>query len=170
MGNQDSVNASNQQVFAKEDLKRLYKRFCKLDKDHSGELEPEELQDLPSLKDNPLVKRVIPIFDKNKDGKISFVEFIAGLAQLSSATDSEDKVKFAFKIYDFNEDGYISNGDLYKVLKLMVGNNLNDVQLQQIVDRTIIKADGDNDGKIGYEEFLAMVKDLDIASKLTLKA
>lgn len=170
MGNSDSNTATNQQVFAKDDLKRLYKRFCKLDKDRSGMLEPEEIQDLPSLKDNPLVKRVIPIFDKNKDGQISFVEFVAGLAQLSSATDPKDKLKFAFAVYDFNEDGYISNGDLYKVLKLMVGNNLNDVQLQQIVDRTIVKADLDNDGKINFEEFERMVKELDIASKLTLKA
>ena len=43
MGNQESGEHQNLQVFAKEDLKRLYKRFCKLDKDHSGELEPEEL-------------------------------------------------------------------------------------------------------------------------------
>lgn len=35
----------------------------------------------------------------------------------------------------------------------MVGNNLNDVQLQQLVDRTIIKADTDFDGKISFEEF-----------------
>ena len=35
----------------------------------------------------------------------------------------------------------------------MVGNNLNDIQLQQLVDRTIIKADEDFDGKISYEEF-----------------
>lgn len=38
----------------------------------------------------------------------------------------------------------------------MVGNNLNDVQLQQLVDRTIIKADKDYDGKISYEEFKAV--------------
>lgn len=36
---------------------------------------------------------------------------------------------------------------------MMVGNNLNDVQLQQLVDRTIIKADTDFDGKISFEEF-----------------
>jgi hypothetical protein len=36
---------------------------------------------------------------------------------------------------------------------MMVGNNLNDVQLQQLVDRTIIKADEDFDGKISFEEF-----------------
>ena len=39
------------------------------------------------------------------------------------------------------------------MLKMMVGNNLNDVQLQQLVDRTIIKADEDFDGKISFEEF-----------------
>ena len=36
---------------------------------------------------------------------------------------------------------------------MMVGNNLSDVQLQQLVDRTIIKADKDFDGKISFDEF-----------------
>ena len=30
----------------------------------------------------------------------------------------------AFKVYDIDRDGYISNGELYLVLKQMVGNNL----------------------------------------------
>jgi len=51
---------------------------------------------------------------------------------------------------------------------MMVGNNLNDVQLQQLVDRTIIKADKDLDGKISFEEFTDMVKDLDVIDKLTI--
>ena len=50
-------------------------------------------------------------------------------------------MKFAFDIYDIDKDGYISNGELFTVLKMMVGNNLTDLQLQQLVDRTIIKAD-----------------------------
>jgi serine/threonine-protein phosphatase 2B regulatory subunit len=40
-----------------------------------------------------------------------------------------------------DKDKYISNGELFTVLKMMVGNNLTDLQLQQLVDRTIIKAD-----------------------------
>ena len=36
---------------------------------------------------------------------------------------------------------------------LQVGNNLRDTQLQQIVDKTIIHADADGDGKISFEEF-----------------
>lgn len=52
-----------------------------------------------------------------------------------------------------DNDGYISNGELFQVLKMMVGNNLKDTQLQQIVDKTICFADKDEDGKISFEEF-----------------
>lgn len=38
----------------------------------------------------------------------------------------------AFKVYDMDRDGYISNGELFIVLKMMVGNNLKDQQLQQV--------------------------------------
>lgn len=30
----------------------------------------------------------------------------------------------AFKVYDMDRDEYISNGELFIVLKMMVGNNL----------------------------------------------
>ena len=65
----------------------------------------------------------------NKDGTISFLEFVQGLNSLSAGADNEDKLRFAFQIYDINNDGFISNGELFTVLKMMVGTNLNDVQL-----------------------------------------
>ena len=40
-----------------------------------------------------------------------------------------------------------------QVLKTMVGSNLSDKQLQEIVDKTILYADKDGDGKISFEEF-----------------
>ena len=72
------------------------------------------------------MKRVFQIFDKDGDGKISFVEFITGLSQLYGH-DEEEKLKFMFKIYDIDQDGFITNGELFKVLQMMVGNNLTDV-------------------------------------------
>ena len=63
----------------------------------------------------------------------------------------------AFKVYDMDRDGYISNGELFLVLKMMVGNNLKDGQLQQIVDKTIMEADKDGDGKLSFDEFVQMV-------------
>lgn len=70
-----------------------------------------------------------------------------------------------------DRDGYISNGELFQVLKMMVGNNLKDAQLQQIVDKTIIYADKDNDGKISFEEFKAVIDEslrANIESKMTV--
>ena len=40
-----------------------------------------------------------------------------------------------------DNDGFISNGELFQVLKMMVGTNLRETQLQQIVDKTIIMYD-----------------------------
>ena len=40
-----------------------------------------------------------------------------------------------------DNDGFVSNGELFQVLKMMVGNNLKDTQLQQIVDKTILLYD-----------------------------
>ena len=57
-----------------------------------------------------------------------------------------------------DRDGFISNGELFTVLKMMVGNNLKDTQLQQIVDKTIINADKDGDGKINYEGLCTLIK------------
>jgi serine/threonine-protein phosphatase 2B regulatory subunit len=69
-----------------------------------------------------------------------------------------------------DRDGFISNGELFLVLKMMVGNNLKDNQLQQIVDKTIMEADKDGDGKISFDEFLVMVENTDVAKQMTLES
>ena len=116
-------------LVTEDELQKLYKNFNKLDKDKSGTLEPQEFFDIPELANNPLVKRVISVMDKNKDGSISFLEFVQGLNSLSAGSSHEEKLRFAFQIYDINNDGFISNGELFTVLKMMVGNNLKDTQL-----------------------------------------
>ena len=44
------------------------------------------------------------------------------------------------------------------MLKMMVGNNLKDSQLQQIVDKTIMYHDADNDGALTFDEFCDVSK------------
>ena len=57
---------------------------------------------------------------------------------------------------------------LAQVLKMMVGNNLKDTQLQQIVDKTILFADKDEDGKISFQEFCQVVGNTDIHKKMVV--
>jgi len=173
MGNANSqlleniVQGSN---FDHEEVERLRKRFMKLDKDGSGTIDRDEFLSLPQINSNPLATRMIAIFDEDGGGDVDFQEFVAGLSAFSSKGNKEEKLKFAFKVYDIDRDGYISNGELFIVLKMMVGNNLKDQQLQQIVDKTIMEADLDRDGKISFEEFTKMVENTDVSQNLTLDA
>merc|ERR1712168_663355 len=113
-------------------------------------------------------QRVIDIFDADGNGEVDFKEFIQGMSQFSVKGDKESKLRFAFRIYDMDNDGYISNGELFQVLKMMVGNNLKDTQLQQIVDKTILFHDKDNNGKINFEEFCNVVSTLDVHKKMVV--
>lgn len=111
---------------------------------------------------------MIAIFDEDGGGDVDFQEFVSGLSAFSSKGNKEQKLHFAFKVYDIDRDGYISNGELFIVLKMMVGSNLKDQQLQQIVDKTIMEADLDKDGKISFEEFTKMVENTDVSMSMTL--
>ena len=111
---------------------------------------------------------MIAIFDEDGGGDVDFQEFVLGLSAFSSKGHKEEILKFAFKVYDIDRDGYISNGELFIVLKMMVGSNLKDQQLQQIVDKTIMEADKDGDGKISFQEFTQMVENTDVSMSMTL--
>ena len=125
-----------------DEIRRLGKRFRKLDLDNSGSLSVDEFMSLPELQQNPLVQRVIDIFDQDGNGEVDFKgivnftsmlrsskikffistnwliflsEFIQGVSQFSVKGDKESKLRFAFRIYDMDNDGAISNGELFQV-------------------------------------------------------
>lgn len=161
----------------------------KLDKDNSGSIDKEEFLSIPQIANNPLASRMIAIFDEDGGGDVDFHEFIKGLSAFSERGNKIEKLQcktispfllttfmcspgpaVAFKVYDMDRDGYISNGELFLVLKMMVGNNLKDNQLQQIVDKTIMEADKDMDGRISFDEFVSMVENTDVAKQMTLES
>lgn len=141
----------------------------KLDRDSSGSIDRDEFLKIPGVSSNPLATRIMEVFDSNNSGDVDFQEFITGLSIFSGRSSKEDKLKFAFKIYDIDKDGYISNGELFIVLKIMVGNNLEDDQLQQIVDRTIVENDKDGDGRLSFAEFKNAIETTEVAKSLTLQ-
>nr|XP_017500147.2 LOW QUALITY PROTEIN: calcineurin subunit B type 2 [Manis javanica] len=168
MGNEASYPEEMCSSFDQDEIKRLSKRFKKLALDGSGALSVKESVRLPELWQSPLVQRGFSIFGTDSHGEVDFKEFILGTSQFSVKGDEEQKLRSAFSVYDMDKDGYISNGKLFPVLKMMVGDNLQDWQLQQISDRSSITLDTDGDGKISFEEFSAVVGGLEIHKKLVV--
>ena len=66
------IMGQNSSAFAPEEVQRLEKRFNKLDLDRSGTISIDEFVSISELKENPLVKRVVDIFDSDTDGEVDF--------------------------------------------------------------------------------------------------
>ena len=39
------------------------------------------------------------------------------MSKFSSKAEKEEKLRFAFRIYDIDNDGFISNGELFQVIQ-----------------------------------------------------
>jgi len=64
-------------VVSPDEIERLSKRFKKLDLDNSGAISVSEFKTvIPELLDNPLVPRVINIFDTDGNGELDFQGFL----------------------------------------------------------------------------------------------
>lgn len=86
----------NNTIVSPKEIKRLYKRFKKLDKDGNGTISREEFMMIPELAVNPLVKRVISIFDQNGDESVNFKEFISALSVFNSRGEKQEKLECMF--------------------------------------------------------------------------
>lgn len=72
-------------TISREELEELQEAFNKIDIDNSGYVSDYELQDLfkeanlplPGYKVREIVEKILAVTDNNKDGKISFEEFVS---------------------------------------------------------------------------------------------
>lgn len=55
-----------------DEIKRLSRSFRRLDLNQNGALDVDEFLQIPELQQNPLVRRVIEIFDEDGNGEVDF--------------------------------------------------------------------------------------------------
>ena len=103
---------------------------------------------------NPLLPRLIAVFAGNSpDGLITFRRFVETLSVFSPKAPLQQKIDFAFRLYDVQGDGYITADEVIHILKLLVGSNLPDSQLETIAMQTIQAGDTDGDNRLSPAEF-----------------
>ncbi len=62
-------------------------------------------------------------------------------------------VAVAFRVYDTDGDGFISEAELEAGMRRMVGRGMADEQLAAIAAQTLAEHDSDGDGRLSLEEF-----------------
>ncbi|CBY24249.1 unnamed protein product [Oikopleura dioica] len=98
---------------------------------------------------------VFNVFDENKDGSIEFSEFITALS-LTSRGHFEEKLEWAFRLYDIDNNGTISRDEMLQIVSAifrMVGNFSQEETPEQKVDRIFSKMDTDGNCELSKEEF-----------------
>ena len=81
--------------------------------------------------------------DADNNGTIDFPEFLTMMARKMKDTDSEEEIREAFKVFDRDNNGFISAAELRHVMT-SIGEKLTDDE----VDEMIREADQDGDGRI----------------------
>ncbi|CAO3614746.1 unnamed protein product [Cunninghamella echinulata] len=142
----------------KEQIAELKDAFQLFDKDNNGYIDVSELGAvMKSLQMNPTeaeLKDMINEADADGNGTMDFNEFLWLMAKKQSSTDADmaQELKEAFKVFDKDNNGFISASELRHVMT-SVGENLSSQELEEMIR----EADVDGDGQINYKEFVKMM-------------
>ncbi|XP_029409979.1 calmodulin-like [Nannospalax galili] len=139
-----------------EQIEEFKVAFSIFDKDGDGTITTKELGIvLKSLGQNPTEAELQDMIDEvDADGKgtIDFPEFLTMMAREMKVTYSEEEIREAFRVFDRDENGFISGTELYHIITVL-GEKITEEE----VNEAIQEADIDGDGLVSYEEFIQMM-------------
>lgn len=173
--------------FTKKEIHHVYKRFRETrsyDPNFSkhDRLSKEDIFKLPEFAVNPFKERIVKVFSSSTSGddSMTFEDFLDMMSVFSDNAPLSIKIEYAFRIYDFDDDGFIGTDDIVEVIKGLLGENcatmLNELKekqrkgkqntpvenesqqqlhrlLKQVADSIIDDADLDDDGQLSLAEF-----------------
>jgi calcium-dependent protein kinase len=140
---------------SEDEITGLKEMFKTMDTDNSGTITFEELKEGLQKQGSKLaeseVRQLMQAADVDGNGTIEFNEFITATMHLNKM-EKEDHMYVAFQHFDTDHSGYITMDELEQA---MTKNNMGDADTIKDIIREV---DTDNDGRINYDEFVAMMR------------
>ncbi|XP_043937941.1 lysophosphatidylcholine acyltransferase 2 isoform X2 [Protopterus annectens] len=112
-----------------------------------GRIGIEEFAKNLKLPVSDVLKELFALFDRNGDGTIDFREYVIGLTVLCKPANTEETIQMAFKLFDSDEDGYITREEFGGLLRSSLG--VHDLDISTL----FLDIDKDQSGRINYDEF-----------------
>eukprot|EP00164_Ancoracysta_twista_P006044 GFYU01008336.1.p1 GENE.GFYU01008336.1~~GFYU01008336.1.p1 ORF type:complete len:373 (-),score=125.01 GFYU01008336.1:188-1306(-) len=154
-----AMKATKMSQFAKdmkingETLENIKARFNEADSDGSGEIDYEEFCEVLGVPPSEYVKKLFTMFDENHSNCIDLMEFVSGLFTVIEVA-KEDKLKFAFQLFDMDGTGTLSKAEIQKVFH--ANNITNPKQVDSKVRDIYQMFDKNKDGHLTIDEFRDM--------------
>ncbi|KAL8263654.1 hypothetical protein R6Q59_021784 [Mikania micrantha] len=140
---------------SEEEIMGLKEMFKGMDTDNSGTITVEELKEGLSKQGTKLseneVKQLMEAADADGNGTIDYDEFITATMHMNRM-DREEHLYTAFQYFDKDNSGYITIEEMEQAIHEYGMNDGRDIK------EIVSEIDTDNDGRINYEEFVAMMR------------
>ncbi|KAF5455724.1 hypothetical protein F2P56_025271 [Juglans regia] len=145
------------ETLSEEEIKGLKQMFNNMDTDKSGAITFEELKTglsrLGSKLTETEIKQLMDAADVDGSGTIDYIEFITATMHRHKLEKDENLYK-AFQYFDTDGSGFITREELRQAMtKYGMGDDAT-------IDEVIKDVDTDKDGRINYEEFAAMMRNV----------
>uniref|UniRef100_A0A8C8M2T2 EF-hand domain-containing protein n=1 Tax=Oncorhynchus tshawytscha TaxID=74940 RepID=A0A8C8M2T2_ONCTS len=152
-----------QTKFTKKELQVLYRGFK--NECPSGVVNEETFKTIyskffPQGDSGAYAHFLFEAFDTNKNGSVSFEDFVIGLSIILRGTIN-DRLNWAFNLYDLNKDGCITKEEMMDIMKSiydMMGKYtypcMQDEAPREHVESFFQKMDRNNDGVVTIDEFI----------------
>ncbi|KAI9115605.1 hypothetical protein K1719_013274 [Acacia pycnantha] len=140
---------------SEEEIKGLRAMFTNMDTDNSGTITYEELKEglqrLGSKLTEAEVKQLMEAADVDGNGTIDYIEFITATMH-RHRLERDEHLNKAFQYFDKDHSGFITMDELETAMKEY---GMGD---EGTIKEIISEVDTDNDGRINYDEFCAMMR------------
>ncbi|XP_034654470.1 neo-calmodulin [Drosophila subobscura] len=130
--------------------------FAIMDREQDGSVTSKELAIIMRAlgrqpTDNQL-QAMINEVDSDGNGSIEMAEFCNMILRKMHDTNHEDELRDAFRVFDKENNGYITSAEL-KVVLTALGLKLPDDEIEEMIR----EYDIDQDGHLDFEEFVNMM-------------
>lgn len=138
-----------------EEVEVIRDMFTLMDSDGDGKVTFDELKaglrKVGSQLADPEIKLLMDVADVDNNGVLEYGEFVAVTIHLQKM-ENDEHLRRAFMFFDKDGSGYIELDELEQVL---YENGQADID---VLNQIVKEVDTDKDGRISFEEFVAMMK------------
>ncbi|KAI8504369.1 Lysophosphatidylcholine acyltransferase 2 [Branchiostoma belcheri] len=135
-----------------EDMRQLLKKYSSIAGKECGVIGIDDFAKHLNLPVTEPLKELFAMYDRDGTGKIDFREYVIGLSVVSQPANTDETLQMAFKLFDTEGNGKITEESLAAILRSAFNMEKMDISdLFRAVDTN-------GDGFITYDEFEAFSK------------